>query len=128
MRARIITLAAVVAILCFVCIPLWLFAWGRYHEASRLRSGERMLWYHVVVSISGVEFHEGQISDEWLVSGPFDTESQCDAELKSDTQQKANPKNGEIGDECLQHFTADAAALTLYRNRRATAAPAGRDF
>jgi hypothetical protein len=125
MNPRTVTLVKVVVILCFLSIPLVLFAWGRVHEANRLRGGEHMMWYHVVVSISDVDMHEGQISDEWLVSGPFDAQSRCDAELAGDTKRKANPKPGETGDECLQHFTADAAALPLYSNRRATPGPGG---
>ncbi|MFY9780837.1 MAG: hypothetical protein WAJ85_10050 [Candidatus Baltobacteraceae bacterium] len=128
MSPRIVTLAKVVVVLCFLSIPLWLLLLGRYDQHTRLESGERMLWYHVVVAVSDVDMHEGQISDEWLVSGPFDTESSCDAELKRDTKRTADPKPGETGDECLQHFTADAAALPPYSGERATAAPGGTGF
>jgi hypothetical protein len=125
MSPRNLTLVTVLAIVAFLSIPLWIAFFGRYHQESRLNGGERMFWYHEVVSISNFEFHEGQISDEWLVAGPFDTESLCDAELKADTKKKLDPKLGETGDECLQHFATDAGALPPYSPAAVRATPGG---
>ncbi|MGP6158898.1 MAG: hypothetical protein ACLPYS_15560 [Vulcanimicrobiaceae bacterium] len=122
-NSKLLTLAKVVVIVLFLSIPILLLAWGRYQQEARLDRGEQLFWYHEVVSVSDVEMHEGQIADEWLVSGPFATESLCQAELQRDLQKKADPKPGETGDDCLQHFTADAAALTLYKNARPMPGP-----